>query len=75
MAPLSSTVLARPPANTAVCQPVIASGDRLGVAAVSAYHARPSAEVAMVFTHGMPLAVRWASMNSSMPVAVSMPKN
>ena len=30
MAPLSSTVVARPPDDTAACQPAIASGDRFG---------------------------------------------
>jgi len=47
----------------------IASGLRFGVAEVSAYHARPSDEVAIVLIHGMALYFAWACLNSSIPRA------
>ena len=64
-----------PSVATAACQAAIASGDRFGVLAVSAYQTRPSADVAIVFTHGIAFTRRCTSMNSSRLVAASIPRN
>ena len=45
------------------------------MADVSAYQIRPSAEAAIVLTHGMPCHVAWASIKSSIDSAASIAMN
>ena len=49
-----------------------ASAVRFGVAAVSAYHARPSLLTAIVLNSGTPWSSRWAATKSSKLCAVVM---